>query len=251
MNIHLQLSLLFFTALSMLPVAIAPTQPAQNQTQPPKDISYKAAGILPYAFDEYNQIWVLIGLEAIKNNQACDFGGGKDFNDHNQPALTAAREASEEILFIFDENTDEFEHLLESKNLFLKSFDIRKTQSKTYNFFLNQIDDTSCYESISNEYITYFIKIPYESKLTDAFAKRKKQYATQLPFSWNEKITLCWVKLQDILAAIENSSSIQGIWVSTENESIELFPLFAQSLMQAHHNGIFKKFEIHQHISCF
>ena len=119
----------------------APIRPATTQPAAPAAIphvtpaSYHSAGILPYAIDQNNEIWLLVGLEPGRNNQAFDFGGKKDPEDNNNSAFTAAREGSEELLFIFDEDEQEFQRILNLGRAKGKNFDISKANSRTFTQF--------------------------------------------------------------------------------------------------------------------
>jgi len=195
---------------------------------------YHAAGVVPYAKKENNEIILLLGCEAIKGGQICDFGGGKDWDDGENPAITAAREGSEELMFMLDEDAD-FPHLLQKK--LANAFDCNKT--KTYNHMLSTITKNGTgYSSEYNGYVTHFVEIPYNKNLPKKFVQRKGKYESKLPFCWNEKITMSWVPLQDIMNAVSKSKDCYSVYINTACGNTQLFPLFVESLKAAQKNKL-------------
>jgi hypothetical protein len=193
--------------------------------------NYQAAGIIPYAFDNQNQAWILIGCEDIKNCQASDFGGGKDYEDNDEGKKTAAREGCEELLFIFDKDL-KFNQLLNTK--YTNTFNFQN--SDTYNYLLQRLNDQSCLQSIyDNYYITYFIQINLNKDLPKLFYTRLCQFKYKLPFCWAEKTYLHWLKLSDVLNAINNNSF--SIFDQQTGKEIILFKPFVESLKAAYYNG--------------
>ncbi len=201
-------------------------------------VNYHSAGILPYAVMSNNEVVILLGLEPLRNNFAFDFGGKKDPEDKNNPAFTAAREGSEELLFIFD-NDQTFQQLLMYKKKYQNNFMMYRTSASTYWTIVHFIENNPIV-SMSNGYLTYFIKINYDPHLPAAFLARKKMPG--IPPSWNEKGELYWVKLQDLIAALNQSKNLQQVDVVVNNGSkkIRLFEPVAISLKTALNNGVLK-----------
>ena len=197
--------------------------------------AYHAAGVLPYAVDTNNKVWLLLGSEAIKSGQACDFGGGKDYDDKDDSAVTAAREGCEELLFIFDEEAKAFPTLLKSKLGYCFDFNA----SSTYKKLLHDIKhNKTSYNSTFNGYVTHFVKISYDVHLPTLFEARKKKYAGKLPFCWNEKVCLYWVPLQEVLGAITKSPDIYSVYVLTSRGYVQLFAPFVESITTAQKNKL-------------
>ena len=175
----------------------APIRPATTQPAAPAAIphvtpaSYHSAGILPYAVDDQNNIWLLVGLEPGRNNQAFDFGGKKDPEDNNNSAFTAAREGSEELLFIYDEDEQEFQRILNLGRTKGKNFDISKANSRTFTRILDKINDkTTTFSTTARGYITYLVQVTYRpDEAPQLFAQRRQNYGKQLPIHGQKKIT--------------------------------------------------------------
>lgn len=63
---------------------------------------YKAAGILPYAYNSQNEPYFFLGEENYKMKKGfCDFGGKIEKDDFKRPELTAFREFTEETEGLF------------------------------------------------------------------------------------------------------------------------------------------------------
>jgi hypothetical protein len=197
--------------------------------------AYHAAGVLPYAIDANNKAWLLLGSEDIKSGQVSDFGGGKDYDDKDDSAVTAAREGCEELLFMFDEETKTFPALLKSK--LSHCFDFNA--SATYKLLLHDIKhNKTSYNSTFNGYVTHFVKIPYNTHLPTDFHARKKKYSSKLPFCWNEKVSLYWVPLEEILIAIAKSKDLNSVYINTPHGYVQLFAPFVESILAAKKNKI-------------
>lgn len=196
--------------------------------------NYRAAGILPYAFDADGNLQVLLGLSSVHNNKASDFGGYKDPVDSNNPYWTAAREACEELMFIFDTH-DQFLQLLVGRRAQGKNFNPFKAGSKTYHFLFNKLHEpTSCY-SMHHGYQMHFINIDYQPFLPELFACIKDTPFNHLPKCWHETSRLAWTKLDDILHAIhKRADSAKPIKIA----DYYLFEPFVQSLITAQATGI-------------
>lgn len=203
---------------------------------------YHSGGVLPYAIDKSNQVWVLVGTEPARHNQAFDFGGKKDSVDKDNPLYTAAREGAEELLFLYDETDQEFMHLIEQAQKYGKNFNPYKANSITYLQLMHNMSDNL--RILSNGYMTYFVKIPYQPNIPDRFEARYKKFAhgnIKVPYNWFEKNSLYWVKLTDLIKAL-TTQNINNIMVQAENSKgkrqISLFPSFANSLNDALRRGI-------------
>jgi len=190
-------------------------------------VPYHSAGILPYAIDNQKK-WLLVGLEPYRNNQAFDFGGKKDPEDHDNSRYTAAREGTEELLFLYDD-ANNFDRIVKIYNAHKDNFQLYKADSKTYHFFREAMKHSATSES--RGYITYFVKIDYNPELPKNFINRRK--SQRLPGSWIEKNQLVWLSLDEIVTALKNNSNDNAFSVS----GIKIFPHFAQSLRTAWQNG--------------
>jgi hypothetical protein len=223
-------SFIFGTAL-LLGVSLT-----QTMQVPPQN--YHSAGVVPYAEDSSHVLYVLIGLEPLRQNLAFDFGGKKDPEDKDHSAFTAAREGAEELLFIFDDNPS-FEKILEYKQKHKSGFNLYRTSATTYWSVLKTIKQQPT-GSLYQGYQTYFIKINYDPTLPTLFSARKKQYSGKLPHAWNEKGHLYWVKLTDLIAALTQSKNLDQVFVPVTQGAIKvrLFPPFAASLKSALDNGV-------------
>lgn len=201
---------------------------------------YHSAGVLPYAIDKTNQIWVLVGTEPARHNQAFDFGGKKDSVDKDNPLYTGAREGAEELLFLYDETEQEFMHLIEQAQKYGKNFNPYKANSITYLQLMHNMNDNL--RILSNGYMTYFVKVPYQFDIPDRFETRYRKFARgrNAPYNWFEKNALYWVKLTDLTKAL-TTQNINNIVVPAENSKgkrqISLFPSFAHSLYDALSRG--------------
>jgi hypothetical protein len=82
------------------------------------ELIYGGAGVLPYSISDSGKVFFLFqkSVEGKKANQLVDFGGAKK-PEENQPALTAAREFSEETggLFVC-ENLEQAAQNLQTKS---------------------------------------------------------------------------------------------------------------------------------------
>ncbi len=198
---------------------------------------YHSAGIVPYALDNANQVWILVGTEPARHNQAFDFGGKKDPVDKDNPLYTAAREGAEELLFLYDETDQEFMHLIELAQKYGKNLNLHRANSITYLQLLHNMNDN--YKSLSNGYMTYFVKIPYQVDIPNRFEARYRKFSNgnkRVPNNWFEKNYLYWIKLTDLINAL-TTQNVQSMIVTAENSKgkrqIYLFPSFAQSLYDA------------------
>lgn len=201
---------------------------------------YHSAGVVPYAVDSANQVWILVGTEPARSHLAFDFGGKADPEDKGNPAFTAAREGAEELLFLYDENDQEFVRLAGLAQRHGKQFNLYKANSVTYPRLLDKAQ--TGFNSLSNGYMTYFVKISYRSQVPDMFEARYQKFNRQIPYSWKEKSQLYWIKLTDLINALQNARDINNVFVAGQNskvgsKKIQLFPAFAQSLRDALRNG--------------
>lgn len=192
---------------------------------------YHAAGVLPYAVGADGTLKFLLGLSSVHHNQASDFGGLQDEIDKNNPQKTAAREGCEELMFIFDKNLM-FEKILESYNKYKKLFDLSKIQSVSYNQLLTAIH--KAHFSISNNYIMYFINIPYQKNLPDLFKQRKANYKELLSSCWDETVRLVWVDVDELFDAINNRSHFGSVII----KDFSLYEPFVKSLVAARSQNI-------------
>ena len=190
--------------------------------------NYHSAGVTPYAVDSTNKKWVLLGLEPLRGNQAFDFGGKKDPEDHNEPRYTAAREGTEELLFLLDDQTN-FNRIVSIYNKHPRDFELYKANSTTYNS-LREAMKTSP-SSIARGYVTYFVKINYDPNIPQNFTDRRK--SQRLPGSWIEKNQLVWIPVNDLIDALKKSQDDNAIYV----RGIKIFPHVALSLRAALQNG--------------
>jgi hypothetical protein len=209
-------------------------------------VHYHSAGVVPYAVDSANQVWVLVGTEPARHHQAFDFGGKKDPVDKDDPLYTAAREGAEELLFLYDETDQEFIHLVELALRYGKNINLNRANSITYLQFLHNMNNN--HKSLSNGYMTYFVKIPYQADIPTRFETRYKNFKDavlpgnkRVPYNWFEKSQLYWVKLTDLINAL-TTQNIHNITLTAENSKgkrqIYLFPAFARSLYDALRRGI-------------
>lgn len=194
--------------------------------------AYHSAGITPYAIDAQNKKWLLMGLEPYRNGQAFDFGGKKDPEDQNNSRYTAAREGTEELLFLLD-NTNNFNRIVGIYNKHPRDFTLYKSNSTTYNFLREAMKNSL--SSIARGYVTYFVKIDYNPNIPQNFITRRK--SQKVPGSWIEKNQLVWLPLNEIIDALYKSCDDNSVYV----RGIKLFPHVALSLRTALNNGIFEQ----------
>lgn len=204
-----------------------------------RNFHYHSAGVVPYAVDN-NQVWILVGTEPARHNQAFDFGGKKDPEDKNNPAFTGAREGTEELLFMYDESDQEFIRLANLFTAHGRNFNLYKANSVTYPRLLDKIQNG--FNSFSNGYMTYFVKISYRPQIPDMFENRRQKFSKNIPYAWMEKNQLYWIKLSDLINTLKNVRDFNSVWVPAQSQkrgtvNIQLFPSFAQSLSVALHNG--------------
>lgn len=203
---------------------------------------YHSAGVVPYAVDNANQVWILVGTEPARQNQAFDFGGKKDPVDKDNPLYTAAREGAEELLFLYDETDQEFMNLIELAQKYGKNLNLHRANSITYLQLLHNINDN--HKSLSNGYMTYFVKVPYQANIPSRFEVRYRNFkggSRKVPYNWFEKNHLYWVKLADLINAL-TTQNVNSMMVMAENlngkHQIYLFPAFAHSLYDALRRGV-------------
>lgn len=199
---------------------------------------YHSAGILPYAIDG-NRVLLLVGLEPFRNNQAFDFGGKADPEDNNNPRYTAAREGAEEMLFLFDQNSQEFERILTLYKTHGKKFELHKANARTYKYFTETLKSSPTV--ISRDYITFFAKVDYNPALSKLFADRHNTFGSRLPSSWREKNRLVWLELNEVVKALSKNPDDNNLWVNSNQGMIKIFPHFAGSLRTAWKNGVFNQ----------
>lgn len=190
--------------------------------------NYHSAGILPYAIDSNKTKWVLAGIEPFRGNQAFDFGGKKDPEDHNNARYTAAREGTEELLFLFDDAPN-FNRIVGIHAKYPRNFELHKANSSTYNFLRETMKKSP--SSLARGYITFFVKIDYDPSIPQNFVNRRK--SQRLPGSWIEKNQLMWLPLNQIIDALQKNPDDNTVYV----QGTKLFPHFAQSLRTALKNG--------------
>ncbi len=190
--------------------------------------NYHSAGILPYAIDANKTKWVLVGLEPLRGNQAFDFGGKKDPEDNNNARYTAAREGTEELLFLFDDASN-FNRIVGIHAKHPRDFKLYKAKSATYDFFREAMKKSP--SSTSRNYVTFFVKINYDQSIPQNFVNRHE--SQRLPRSWIEKNQLVWLPLNKIINELQRNPNDNAIIVN----GIKLFPYFAQSLRTALQNG--------------
>lgn len=196
---------------------------------------YKAAGILPYTVDEQGEISLLLGLSSVHGNQASDFGGLKDESDGNDTRFTAAREACEELLFVFD-NEPQFKRLLELRNYFGKNFDPAKAKSQSFEILMNKLQNGNThYHSSWDDYVMYFVSIPFYESFEEEFIQRKIKYDNKLPHCWNETTQFAWIKLADIMQAIAHRGKSR---TPLKIGNVSLYEPFVQSMITSNNNGI-------------
>jgi hypothetical protein len=152
-------------------------------------LSYYGAGILPYA--KYNNnLYFLLGSIKGHNNKLSGFGGGKELEDKENPIITAAREATEELTFIYDSN-ENFEKLLNN------TLNLRK--SSTFLFFLDRLNEKTI--KIDHDgFCIYLIEIKYDDKINETFEERVNFYQDQLQIHkcWNETSKIFWISAKNI-----------------------------------------------------
>ena len=190
--------------------------------------NYHSAGILPYAIDTNNTKWVLAGIEPLRGNQAFDFGGKKDPEDNNNPRYTAAREGTEELLFLLDDATN-FNRIVGIHAKHPRDFELHKANSFTYHTFRENMKKSP--SSLARDYVTFFVKINYDPSIPQNLVNRRK--SQRLPGSWIEKNQLIWLPLNEIINELQRNSNDNAILV----RGIKLFPYFATSLRTALQNG--------------
>lgn len=212
------ITIILFTSSSLLQSMSAP---------------YHSAGVLPYAINSQNKVLLLVGLEPGRGNQAFDFGGKQDPEDNNNARYTAAREGTEELLFLYDQDPQEFERILTLYRTYGKRFQLYKTNSKTYKYFTETLKVSP--SSLSRGYITYFVKVPYNAEIPKFFIDRRKSH--RLPSSWIEKNQLVWLSLDEVIKALATNNNDNNFSVPSTQGLIRIFPHFAQSLRTAFQNG--------------
>jgi hypothetical protein len=190
--------------------------------------AHYAAGILPYAVDGSGKIKILLGSSSVHADQLSDFGGLADASDNGCSQVTAAREGCEELMFIFDKETD-FKRILVLRNRFKKKFDITKAASSTYDYLIKVIH-TGCPYVINNGYVMYFVQIPYQEDMTQRFLERKELYRGLLPRCWNETVKFLWVDLDTLLEVMNKKYS--------KPVDYRLYNPFVKSLKMAHEQNI-------------
>lgn len=193
---------------------------------------YKAAGVLPYAYNPEGSLKYLIGSSWVHKGEASDFGGLRDDEDLGNPQYTAAREGCEELLFAFD-NNQSFEQIFKLRKRFGNSFDIAKAGSRSYEILRKKLKNAPF--STSNDYIMYFAEIEYDETLPERLKQRRAAYDGTLPRCWAETTQLAWVDHDELFRAInmhKRDITINGV---------TLFEPFVQSLIAAHSQGIVKR----------
>lgn len=194
------------------------------------DLSYKAAGVLPYAIGNDGRIKLLLGVGSHRN-KASDFGGLRDDEDMQNPKVTAAREGCEELMFALD--TDEaFARILALRNKYGNLFDLSKAGSTTYKILRHALHKAPC--SINGTYHMYFTQISYQENLLELFKDRKAAYSGSLPHCWNETTKIEWIDLCELLDAIDKRDNHNPIIIN----GITLYEPFIQSLLIARSQGI-------------
>jgi hypothetical protein len=199
--------------------------------------AYKAAGILPFAYDENDRLCFLLGLSSVHGDKASDFGGLRDASDNNKPYLTAAREACEELMFILDAD-ESFKQIRKSRNRFGWKFDIEKTDSNSFKYFL-QASSCQCIVNSTSDYCMYLMPIKYSTSLPSQFAKRKRDYGHKVPHCWNETTRLVWVPVENVYKAIDNRTSTKR---RVTIQDFELYEPFVHSLLIARSLGVLPSF---------
>jgi hypothetical protein len=129
------------------------------------------AGVLPYAFDQHGEAWVLLGKET-NSSTWCDFGGSRDPNE--MIIRTAARECCEETRGIFGKKTEDV--LPRISDLY--------SVGKYYGMYLMQVTDMN---SITNK----------------AFLNTVALHSTQM-----EKTQIAWVRAKDIIRSVNNHQGL-------------------------------------------
>lgn len=190
--------------------------------------NYHSAGILPYAIDANKNKWILVGIEPLRGNQAFDFGGKKDPEDNNNARYTAAREGTEELLFLLDDATN-FNRIVGIHAKHPRDFELHKANSTTYHFLRETMKKSP--SSLARGYVTFFVKINYDPMIPQNFVNRRK--SQRLPGSWIEKNQLVWLPLNQIINELQKNPNDNAISIN----GIKLFPYFAQSLRTALQNG--------------
>lgn len=196
-----------------------------------KELQYRAAGVLPYAFDGNGTMQFLVGLSSVHGDQASDFGGLRDDEDNNDPVHTAAREGCEELMFIFDAN-ESFEKLSVLADKHGKDFDVRKANSATYQMLYAAAKKASY--SFSNNYRMYLVPIDYQENIVGRFQKRKDAYERKLRSCWNETTSLAWIAADAIFQKIDTRQDTDSIVIN----GVTLYEPFVQSLIVARSQGI-------------
>ena len=194
---------------------------------------YKAAGMLPYATSSTGELYFLVGVSSVHGNKASDFGGYKEKADNDSAEITAAREACEELIFIWDD-TASFEKLLSERLRQGKNFDLRKQKSKTFELALKKLRKHARFSS-HNGYQMHFAKVSLDHHLPAKFLARKNYYNTHLPLSWNETVKLQWIQAKKIFQALDNR---RGMAAPVIIDGCTLYEPFLQSLQAARSQGI-------------
>jgi hypothetical protein len=195
-----------------------------------KDLSYKAAGVLPYAIGNDGRIKLLLGVSSHRN-QASDFGGLRDDEDMQNPKVTAAREGCEELMFILDAEKA-FARILALRNKYGNSFNPSKAKSTTYKTLRHALHKAPC--AVNGTYRMYFTQIPYQKELPELFKHRKAAYSGSLPHCWHETTKIEWIDLCELLDAIDMRKDHNPIIIN----GITLYEPFVQSLLIARSQGI-------------
>lgn len=191
--------------------------------------AYKGAGILPYAQGPDGHTYFLLGLSRVHHDHASDFGGLRDAADGFNPLVTAAREASEELMFLFDSD-QQFEQLIQDRNLF--GADSPIDHSHTYSYLYNRMCELSPCPSVEyHGYTMYFMPIDYRADLPELLERRKALYGHRLTSCWNETTRLVWVPAESLLSAVSGSVDHS---LPVAYGSITLYRYFAASLYRAY-----------------
>lgn len=190
--------------------------------------AYKGAGILPYAQGPDGQTYFLLGLSSVHHNHASDFGGLRDAVDGFDPRVTAAREASEELMFLLDSD-QQFEQLIQDRELFGSESSV--AHSATYSSFYHLLCAHGPCPSVEyHGYTMYILPIDYRADLPDLLERRKALYGHRVTSCWNETTRLVWVNAQSLISAV--SGSVDHA-LPVVFGSITLYRYFAASLHRA------------------
>lgn len=190
-----------------------------------------AAGVLPYAFNDKKEILFLVGKNILRGGSVGDFGGQKDSTD-SDIAMTAAREATEELMILFDEAKD--------SNLF--TGDIQQTRS--YQTLLPK-EKCSYVVHQKSKYCMYFVEIGYDQDLSNKFKARGEEYRpeTDVADCYKEIEEIMWVPAARLIHNISMMSqdaidTMQKAQSDKEFGDITYYRYFIQSLWYAHQNNV-------------